>query len=183
MKELEIIKGALTDGLQLNPIIVNIEYMQEWNESMQDFTCLTFNGELLRNTLYRKGGIGGKMKDGYILLLKYVEDLYEDSITKDPGRKKHLAGHWCIVDKYGNEKVVFKRFASPYLHGGQIYSLDQKYYNIETGESYGGSTRSALSSADYIFIENAYDNDESKRGVIKVNKYNGTWELFPAEKR
>ena len=111
------------------------------------------------------------------MLLKHVEAFYEDSITKIQADKPHLEGHWCIIDKNGVEKVNFKQFESPYMRGGQVYSLDGKYYNIETGEFYGDSYHS-LDSKEFIFIDNRYDKDHSKQGVMKINKNDGTYEVF-----
>jgi hypothetical protein len=35
-----------------------------------------------------------------------------------------------------------------------------------------------MNSNEYLFLNNEYDKDESKRGVMKINKKDGTWELF-----
>jgi len=39
-----------------------------------------------------------------------------------------------------------------------------------------------MNTVDYLFLDNRYDNDKSKRGVMKINKKDGTWELFKSEK-
>jgi len=169
-----------SSALQLSHIQVDSEYCKKWNERMTDFVVLTKNGELVSNSLYRVGGMGGK-PDGknYFMLLKYVEDYYPKHITdhtkSDP---KHLSGRWCILDKNGIEKVVFDSFKSPYLvKESCIYSIDQTYYNIETGECYCKAYTS-MQSKEFLFLENAYDDDKSRRGVMKINKQTGTWELF-----
>ncbi len=154
------------------------QYRKKWNERLNDFIYIYKDGVKLNDTLYRKGGMGGEFKDGYMLLLKHIEAYYEDSITKDKNRKRHLSDAWCILDTNGIEKVNFKKFESPYLSGGQIYSLDQKYYNIETGEFYCKAYTS-ITSSQFIFLDNQFDSDKSRRGVMKINKQDGTWELFP----
>ncbi len=168
-------------GLQLNPIKINEDYCKKWNIRMEDYVCLTLNGELLRNTLYRVGGLGSPnvKTDRYFTLLKHVEAMYPDSITKiTKGSKRHLESRWCILDSNGVEKVEFEAFKSPYLlKDSCIYSIDNKYYNIESGELYCTSYTS-MTSGDYLFLENKFDNDISKRGVIKINKKDGTWELY-----
>lgn len=58
-----------------------------------------------------------------------------------------------------------------------IYTLEQRYYNIETGELYCQSFTS-MQSKEFLFLNNAYDADTSKRGVMKINKADGTFELF-----
>ena len=168
--------------LQLSRISVKEEYRKEWNIDLNDFVCLTKNGELLRPTLYRIGGLNNPKlnKDNYFMLLKHVEAFYSKDILKmakstDP---KHLESRWCIIDKNGNEKVEFNQFDSPYLvENSCIYSFKSNYYNIETGEHYCNAYKS-MASSEFLFLENAYDKDKSKRGVMKINKKDGTWELF-----
>ena len=85
---------------------------------------------------------------------------------------------YCILDKEGNEKVVFGRFKSPYLvKNSQIYSIDGNYYNIETGEFYGNPSTN-MESSEFLFLDNRFDKDSTKRGIMKVNKKDGIWELF-----
>ncbi|MBK7362669.1 MAG: hypothetical protein IPJ01_10275 [Micavibrio sp.] len=177
-----------SNGLQLSPISINEDYCKKWNINGEDYVCLTKNGELISNSLYRVGGMGGDIKEDYFLLLKYVESIYDfDFIKKcypNKGKKelellrKHLEGHWCIIDKNGIEKKEFDQFKSPYIQKDScIYSVDSNYYNIETGEFYCNS-HSSMTSNEYLFLDNKYDKDESKRGVMKINKKDGTWELF-----
>lgn len=168
-------------GLQLSPITVNEEYCKKWNERLTDFVCLTKNGELISNSLYRVGGLNTPHlgKDDYFMLLKYVEDFYSDDITKVKKDKPHLDGRWCIIDKNGIEKKVFESFKSPYLTKDScIYSINSDYYNIETGECYGYSSTSMVSE-EFLFLDNRYNKDKTKRGVMKINKKDGSWELFP----
>ncbi len=174
-------KAGSDTALQLSHIDINEEYRKKWNVHEQDFVLLTRNGEPIRNTLYRVGGLGASLKDDYFMILKHTEAFYDDTLTKDKNKKPHLESCWCILDnKNGIEKVTFKPFASPYLvKNTPIFSLDSKYYNIETGELYCNSY-SKMECKDFVFLDNAYDDDKSKRGVMKINKKDGTWELFPA---
>lgn len=168
-------------SLQLISISINQDYCEKWNIREKDYVCLTKNGKLLRPTLYRVGGINNPNleKDNYFMLLKHVEAFYDDSITKIQKDKPHLEGRWCIIDKNGIEKVEFPQFKFPYpITDSCIYSIENKYYNIETGEFYCESY-SSMVSTDYLFLENKYDKDKSKQGVMKINKKDGTWELFP----
>ncbi len=171
--------------LQLSPIRVNADYLNKWNESCSDFLLLTRNGEPLRDTLYRVGGLGTtdiKGKD-YFMLLKYVESYYEGIVLKHCHNKdpKHLAGVWCIIDKNGVEKVVFDKYKHPYLiKDSLIYSIDQKYYNIETGELYCYSS-SSMETDEFLFLNNQFDDDKSMRGVFMINKKDGSFDLFPGK--
>lgn len=166
--------------LQFSKMIINEDYCKKWNNNLEDFICLTKNGKLVRNTLYRIGGLNfPKLNDDeYFMLLKHVEAFYSDDITKIKKNKPHLEGRWCILDKSGNEKVEFDQFKYPYLvKDSQIYSVDGKYYNIESGEFYC-DTREAIESSEFLFLDNKYDKDETKCGVMKIHKKNGSWELF-----
>lgn len=163
--------------IELKPVTLDKEYAKKWNEHCTDFVHLYRDGAKVSDQLYRRGGLGGEFKDGYILLLKYTEDLYNDSITKDKARKHHLKGCWCILDEKGVEKVINKPFEYLNHNGGQIYSIENDYYNIETKELYCKAYGS-MKTKDFIFINNAYDKDKSKRGVMKINKWDGTFELF-----
>lgn len=170
--------------LEFSYISLREDYRQKWNERLEDFICLTKNGELVRPTLYRIGGMGTPKlgKDDYFMLIKHVEAFYEDSITKITKDKPHLESRWCILDKDGNEKVEFKQFEYPHLvKDSVIYSLDQNYHNIETGEFYG-RCHTSLSSDEFLFLDNQFDKDTSRRGVMKIHKKTGAWELFPESK-
>lgn len=169
-------------GLQLSKVIINKEYCKEWNIRMQDYVCLTLNGKLLRPTLYRIGGLNSPnlKTDKYFMLLKYVEAYYSKDILKmsksnDP---KHLEGRWCIIDENGIEKKEFKNnLHYPYLvKNSCIYSIENNYYNIETGEHYCQAFTS-MQSDKYLFLENKYDKNKAKRGVMKIDKKTGSWKL------
>lgn len=175
--------SAGNGSLQLSPIKVNEDYLKEWNEHLNDFVCLTRNGKLISNSLYRVGGLNNPKpdKDRYFMLIKYVEAYYSADIlkmSKSTTGPKHLEGRWCIIDSNGIEKVEFDYFKSPYLvEDSCIYSLNGNYYNIETGELYC-HTFSSMSSKDYLFLNNQFDKDISKRGVLKISKRTGLTELF-----
>lgn len=176
---LDIIKDNL---LKFSKISLNAEYSKKWNNHHSDFILLTKNGEVLRDTLYRIGGLNypNLNKDRYFMLLKHEEAYYPNNITKIVKDKPHLASMWCILDIYGNEKIVFKPFEHPYLKKNScLYSVDSKYYNIETGEYYGSSSN-AITSKEFVFLDNSFHPDKSKRGVLKVNLNDGSKELFPA---
>lgn len=167
-------------GVQLAPIKVDENYVKKWNIKNKDFICIVKNGELLNNYLYRVGGLGTNKIKGlkYFLLLKYVESYYNKDIINFTGSDpKHLESRWCIIDEYGSEKVEFEKFSSPSLiKNSCIYSIDNKYYNIETGYFYCKSY-SHFETENYIFIENCFD-DKDKRGVLKIDKGSGKFELF-----
>jgi hypothetical protein len=166
--------------LQLSRITPPEDYCKKWNVTSTDFVCLTRNGKLINNTLYRVGGIGNSNisdKD-YFTLLKYTEDFYKDNITKDPKRKPHLAGSWVIIDKHGVVKVEFKGLRHGYMiKNSVIYHIESDYYNIETKEHICYASAHCESS-EFLFLEDRYGKDKSRRRVLKVHKQTGAWELF-----
>ncbi len=169
--------------LELSSMTLKADYCKEWNVDMNDFVVLSKNGELVNNSIYRIGGLNypDLKKDQYFMLLKYVEAFYPADILKMSGSKnpKHLEGKWCIIDRHGNERIVFEPFKSPYLvKDSCIYSLDRKYYNIESGRFYCDAS-SSMESKDYLFLENRFDKDTSKRGIMKIHKWTGELEIFP----
>ncbi len=168
------------NSLQLSPITINEDYRKKWRIHENDFVGLSKNGELISSFLYRVGGIGDsdiKNKD-YFMLIKYVEAFYSDDITKDKKQKPHLEGRWCIIDKNGIEKVEFPSHKHGYIiKNSCLYSCDSNYYNIETGEFYGRAYAS-MESAEYVFLDNRFNDDKQKKGVMKINKKDGTWFVF-----
>lgn len=164
--------------IELRPVKIPENYRKKWNISGDDYCHLYINGVKTSNTYWRKGGLRAQLDEPYFMILKYVEEYFSDKITTDKKLKPHLAGHWCIMDNNCEQKVVFDTHKHGYLQGGIIYSLENKYYNIETGECYGESYNS-ISTDKYLFINNEYDKDKTKRGVLKIDKDDGSTELFP----
>jgi hypothetical protein len=184
-----VYKADATSGqLELSPIKINEECRKEWNIDMNDFVVLAKNGNLISNSLYRVGGFGLDMKQDYLLLLKYREAIYDYAFIKQcypnkdrkwlESQRKHLEGCWCIIDKNGIEKKVFDPHKSPYIKRGScVYSVDGYHHNIETDELYCHSSK-IMESSEYLFLENPYDKDVSKIGVMKINKKDGSWTVF-----
>lgn len=169
----------MNNTLELVRVELKPKYRLKWNvgPALNDFCNLYLNGKKVSNTLYRVHGFGSDLTANYFMLLKQVEDRYADNITTIKKRKPHLGNHAVIIDSNGNEKQVFNQFDSPYLQGGVIYCLNNDYYNIETLELYCNSY-SSMSSKEFLFLDNRYDSDKSKRGVLKINKVDGSTELF-----
>ena len=165
--------------VELRPAKLSERYRKKWNvsQSLNDFKHLYVNGKKVNNNLYRVGGFGTNLKADYFELLLQVESKYDDFVTKDPKRKRHLADHAAIIDKYGNVKKVLGKFEHfSYLHG-VIYGIKQDFYNIETGELYC-HTRDYLETDNFLFLHDAYNEDKEKRVVYKINKKDGTFETF-----
>ena len=179
-------------ALHLNKIDVNSDYLKEWNNNSNDFVVLTKNGEILRNTLYRIGGINNPKVgvDKYFMLIKHTEEFYTWDFIKQCYPKmskkeqekhlKHLKSEWVIIDYKGDEKVV-QRNSLDYMYlvspNSCIYSVKNNYYNIETGFHYGYSS-SSMKSSEFLFLDNRFEKDETKKGVMKINLQDGSWSMF-----
>ena len=83
-QKLEVQQEKNNIGLQLSKISVNEEYAKKWNVDLNDFVCLTKNGELISNNLYRIGGLNNPNleKDKYFMLIKHVEAIYDFDFIK-----------------------------------------------------------------------------------------------------
>jgi hypothetical protein len=163
-------------------------YRKKWNISGNDYVQLyTKEGVKISENVYRVGGVGFHLKDKYFMLIKYYEGTYITQYERNPkdnGKKKNcFSNHWVILNSDGVEKVQLTSSHSAYLTGGPVYSINQKYYNIETGEYYCES-RSCLQSNDFIFLEHTYNwnKEETPLGVYKISKKDGTFEIFPITK-
>ena len=159
------------------------EYRKKWNIYMDDYVQLTDDeGNLISDAVYRKSGMFSEKsfkRDKYFELIKYVEEYYDDSITKEAKKKPYLAGKHCILDRNGVEKVMCKSFSFPYIiKDSVVYSIDGHYYNIETGEYYGNASR-VIVSKKFIIMEKRWAyKDDAEKGVFIIDKETGKKELL-----
>ncbi len=169
-----------TNKFELVHVELSEEYRKKWNvnHSLNDFCHLYKNGEKISDTLYRVGGFGVKLQEDYFMLLKQVESFYKNDITTKENDKRHLGNCACIIRSDGAEIKTFDQFDYVYLHGGVIYSLDNNYYNIDNGYCYSKKSNSVVTSENYIFIEDRYNKDKAKRGVIQISKEDGSYNLI-----
>jgi len=173
---------------------ISNEYRKKWNihPRLDDFVTIHKDDKQISPQLYRVGGFRLDLNKPYFMLIKQVESYYDYSITnsKSKARNRHLAGHWCIINQNGVEKQVFSQFTNVYIVAGIVYSIDNNYYNIETGEYYGHSSNH-MKSSDFLFINNEYSFDcynknykdqsidpKERLGVYKINIHDGSYEIF-----
>ncbi len=157
------------------PKIVNIEfrkavfteeYMNKWGISHNDYFQIYSFGELLRPTLYRKGGFNGKWIDGYMQLFKCVES------------NGYLSNSTCIIDTNGKEMYSSNSILdSVYLRPGGIYVYASKYFNIRNNKLYCRSY-TCMTTKNYTFLDNKYDEDETRRGVMKISHDDGSYGII-----
>ena len=169
--------------IELIPVELSEEYRKKFNETSTDFVHLYKDGKKISNTLYRVGGFGTQEEGDYFILIKHIEDKYSKEImemSKSSGSGLHLAAHFCILNKNGEEKFVASKFDSIYLKGGLLAAVKIKgsefFINIETGETFEyGKT---MTSKDYLFVDHSYHRDKSKRGILRINKNTGESKLY-----
>lgn len=138
------------------------------------------NKVINKNSFYKQGGFfrDSNLNKDYFMLLKQVPALYSDVVTKDKTLKPHLSNCWCIIDKNGVEKQTFNPFDNVYLvENSVIYHLKKKYYNIETGNIYCEAF-ACIECENFIFLENRFDKNIENLGVWKINKKDGSYEIF-----
>jgi hypothetical protein len=169
-----------SNNLKLIPVILTDEYRKKWNVNQNDFVHLTKDGQILNDdALYRVAGFDINLNKNYFVLLKHIEEFYDDSITTDKDRKPHLGSHWCVIDKNGVEKIVGSTFNSIHTYG-IVYGCEYIYYNIETGEEYCKAYH-ALKSKDFLFLDITYSSNHVKYkdyAVMKININDGSFETF-----
>lgn len=174
-------KVKTTTEISFSPIDLNPEYRKKWNAKQHDYICLTRGGEPINNNVYRKGGLFSfnPETDNYFIIIKCVEAVWPDKITKVKKDKNHLSTVWCIYDKWGNEKIQ-KPESLSYLSlvkNSCIYSDGSHYYNIETKEYYGESSDS-METDTYLWIDTRSWKDKENTGIKQINKKDGTFTLF-----
>ena len=173
----DIIK--ISDTFTFKHVTLDEEFRKKWNErSLDDFYYMYINDKKVSNILYRMGGMFNvNYNEKYIIILQHTKAFYDDSITTKIENKPHLESHWCIIDKQkGHIKKIFKQFDSPYLIGGVVYSINNEYYNIETGKLYCRAYNS-FKTENYILLDK-YNDSENQKGVMKINKNTGEFEMI-----
>jgi len=175
----------LIGGIEFHLVNLSESYRIKWNISptLDDFGVLMLDGEVINDNLYRIGGLSVFDRDDtYMALLLQVEAHYSKDImkmSKSNGTSNHLDNQTAFINRNGEIKVVFDNTLNyPYLEGGCIYSLNRKYYNIETNELICSGS-GTVKSRDFLFIESRYHLDKTKRGVYQININNGTYVLYP----
>lgn len=172
--------------IELRKAEVSDEYRKKWNDHGMTYYHLYVNGVKKSDNLYRKGGFfnDSNLNNDYFILLKQVEDYYNDTITTDLKDKPHLAQHSTIINNNGDERYVADHFDTIYHLGGVVFSIkniggEGKIMNVLTGEIYSkGYYDITMSSEEYVFVDNRFTKDKDKKGVLKINKSNGSYELF-----
>jgi hypothetical protein len=126
---------------------------------------LVKDGVQISDNYYRLGGLdSGFNSKPYASIILYKKVNAE------------AVGIHVIIDANGKVVLEGKGLNYPYYFAGVIGQMDRVYYNLLTGKPIvKGST--AVESESYYFVENKY-NDEYPKGVYKITKATGEYEIF-----
>lgn len=162
------------EGLELVNIQLSNEYLKEWNEHNTDFLKLYKNDVPINDSIYRLGAFNDKkscMMNDYFMLLKYIEAVYPSNIKSTNSNGKHLSGQWCIIDKYGNEKVFFEKFKSPYLiKDSCLYQMDNIVYHIDSNKPLCDYYYDKIESEENVVLNISNRDNRYKSNIIIINK-------------
>jgi len=135
-----------------------------------DKYCQLYHGDRKLSTgIFRKGGIGGKFRDGYCELLHYYPET-------DPKKSSNglSFGLWVIVNSEGS--IVFRSTGSlsyPRHIAGRIASYDNYIYDLETGTAIAPKSSTVIEGKTSMIIEHLYDwyNKDVKLplGIYKID--------------
>jgi hypothetical protein len=159
----------LGNGYELRPIEILAEGGQFVVENRDKYSHLYHNGLKVSDTVFRKGGMGGKFKDGYCSLIVYTQK--KEHTKKDHGFD---FGTHVIINHLGNICLSGTDISSYPSHcGGNLGKLKDTYYDLRSGdEVITCSSSGAISGQNYIFVNHCYDwyNKSWPIGVYKINK-------------
>lgn len=142
----------LGDGYELRKIEILAEGGQFVVENREKYSHLYHNDLKVSDEVFRKGGTGGKFKDGYCSLIHYVE--------KEPHtEKKHGFdfGTHVIINHLGEIVMGRKGLDYPSHIGGHLASINNYIYDLRSGAAIAPKSSTAIIGTNYIIIEHRYD--------------------------
>lgn len=149
--------GELKTIAKIEPIGHGIYLMPVYFEGQtHDFFSLHRDGAPISDKLFRKTGLftpfGNKNYNSGLIY-------HKDTLTH---------GEHVIIDKDGNIVLTASTSFSPLYHiNGVIGFKDRTYYNLLTGEAIIRTYSESISSDQYLFVENKFNN-EFPIGVYKI---------------
>ena len=155
-----------------------IQYLQKWNwcysNDFKTFSdknkdiCLVDEKEVGDYELFRVGGLYKYDRNReYNLLLKYSENFYPDTITKDEKAKPHLSDTYVVVGKECNVVFESPRYRSTYLHGCIVSVDGEGFYNLEKDNKHYKGYYERVLTENHVILH-GYDQP-----AIIINKLTG----------
>lgn len=143
----------LGEGYELREIEILAEGGHFVVENREKYSHLYHNGLKVSDEVFRKGGTGGKFKDGYCSLIHYTQ--------KKPHTEKNHGfdfGTHVIIDKLGEVKLKGSGISSYPNHiGGHLGSLGNYIYDLRSGEAIAVKSSKTVDGANCIIVEHRYD--------------------------
>jgi hypothetical protein len=143
----------LGDGYELRPIELTEEESKDHHTANSNYCHLYHNDLKVSDLIFRKGGTGGKFKDGYCELIHYVR-------TKEP--KKNDSGFsfgtHVIINHLGEIVLKGGSFSSDYpCHiGGHLAYIGNYIYDLRSGKAIAPKSSTTIKGANNIIIEHRY---------------------------
>jgi hypothetical protein len=185
-EKLKLSETPYNDDIEFSPIVLTDEYAKKWNERSSDFFKIYKDGVPVSEKIYRQGGLFNKndLNQPYFQIIRYSEALHDrKTFPKHTTEQlRHLKPTWVIIDSKTGEEVY--EFANS-LDNGRIFknsilcSYKNSIFNIKSGEKLVENLSvSSLESSEFLFVDNSFDTDKSKRGVYKIHKMTAEIEVF-----
>jgi hypothetical protein len=159
----------LGDGYELRPI--ELTKKEQENSRIVDlkYSHLYHNGLKVTDSIFRKGGTGGKFKDGYCKLIHYIRTNQEKK--NDNG---FSFGNHVIINHLGD--IVMSATSGldyPSHIGGHLGSIGNYIYDLRTGKAISPKSSKTIEGSNCIIVEHRYDwyDKEVKLplGVYKID--------------
>ena len=143
----------LGDGYELREIEIIAEGGQFVVENREKYSHLYHNGLKVSDEVFRKGGTGGKFKDGYCKLIHYTQ--------KEPHTEKRHGfdfGTHVVIDGLGDIKMKGQGISSYPDHiGGHLGALGNYIYDLRAGSAIAPKSSTSITGKNAIIIEHRYD--------------------------
>jgi hypothetical protein len=124
------------------------------------YSHLYKDGIKVNDKIYRAGGMTSGFKDGYCSLIEYT------GMTEDNDHK------FVIINENGENALEGNRYDAPHHFKGVIALLNDKLYNLKTGEIIIRRYDGSIKSSQYMFVSNVF-NEKYKLGVWQIDWYTG----------
>jgi hypothetical protein len=138
----------LGDGYELRKIELK-DSKGDQIDNRENYSHLYHNDLKVSNEVFRKGGTGGKFKDGYCSLIHYVKD--------KKNSKGFDFGTHVIINHLGEIVMGRKGLDYPSHIGGHLGSINNYIYDLRTGKAIAPRSSTTIAGTNCIIIEHRYE--------------------------
>ena len=142
----------LGDGYELRPIELTKKELEDKHTTSSNYCHLYHNDLKVSDLIFRKGGTGGKFKDGYCKLIHYVR-------TKEKGKNNYgfSFGTHVIINHLGEICMGKDGLDYPSHIGGHLGSIGNYIYDLRNGKAIAPKSSTTITGINCIIIEHRYD--------------------------